>query len=125
MPSRLLVFTLDMFVFGSFAPRLAAVTYTVTVTNDAGAGSLRQAITDANASGGADTIDFNIASGVTIRFSPFGLLSGITDPVTIDATAPTSRAGRRRTCNLQLSTCNLPTPPLAKTRAPLPAPSFP
>ena len=37
-------------------------TYTVTNTNDSGAGSLRQAILDANANGGADTIDFNIAA---------------------------------------------------------------
>lgn len=38
-----------------------AATFTVTNTNDSGAGSLRQAITDANASAGADQIDFNIA----------------------------------------------------------------
>src|SRR5213592_3578329 len=37
-----------------------AMTFTVTNTNDSGAGSLRQAITDANNTGGADTIDFNI-----------------------------------------------------------------
>ena len=36
-------------------------TYTVTNTNDSGAGSLRQAIIDANANSGTDTIDFNIA----------------------------------------------------------------
>ncbi|WP_189688244.1 cadherin domain-containing protein, partial [Pseudorhodoferax aquiterrae] len=36
-------------------------TYTVTSTADSGAGTLRQAITDANANAGADTIVFNIA----------------------------------------------------------------
>ncbi|UKN01186.1 T9SS type A sorting domain-containing protein [Paracrocinitomix mangrovi] len=36
-----------------------AVTYTVTNTNDAGAGSLRQAILDANANAGADDINFS------------------------------------------------------------------
>ena len=36
-------------------------TYTVTNTNDSGAGSLRQAILDANANAGVDTIEFNIA----------------------------------------------------------------
>src|SRR4029079_12025230 len=42
-----------------------AATFTVTNINDSGAGSLRQAITDANAAGGADTIEFNIVgSGV-------------------------------------------------------------
>ena len=37
--------------------------YTVINTADAGAGSLRQAIIDANANGGKDTIRFNIAAG--------------------------------------------------------------
>ena len=42
-----------------------ANTYTVTSNADSGAGTLRQAILDANASGGADTIGFNIVgSGV-------------------------------------------------------------
>jgi hypothetical protein len=37
-----------------------AATFTVTVTNDSGAGSLRQAILDANAAAGEDTItDFS------------------------------------------------------------------
>ena len=45
---------------------VSAATYTVTNTNDSGAGSLRQAITDANGTPGvADTIEFNISgSGV-------------------------------------------------------------
>ena len=38
-----------------------AATFTVTTTADSGPGSLRQAILDANASPGADTIVFNIA----------------------------------------------------------------
>ena len=43
----------------------AANTYTVTSTADSGAGTLRQAILDANANPGADTIAFNIVgSGV-------------------------------------------------------------
>ncbi|NQU17682.1 MAG: hypothetical protein HQ564_06400 [Candidatus Saganbacteria bacterium] len=37
-----------------------AATYTVTNTNDSGAGSLRQAINDAVANIGADTVEFNI-----------------------------------------------------------------
>ena len=42
-----------------------ANTYTVTTTADSGAGSLRQAVLDANANAGPDTIAFNIAgSGV-------------------------------------------------------------
>src|SRR5215471_6308886 len=38
----------------------AQTTFVVTNTNDSGAGSLRQAILDANANAGADTINFNI-----------------------------------------------------------------
>jgi hypothetical protein len=37
-----------------------AASFTVTNINDSGSGSLRQAILDANATSGADTIDFNI-----------------------------------------------------------------
>ena len=38
-----------------------AATFTVINTNDSGAGSLRQAINDANAASGADTIVFNLS----------------------------------------------------------------
>jgi hypothetical protein len=67
------------------AALVSATTYTVTSTADAGAGSLRQAILDANANAGPDTIAFNIAgSGVhTITLS--SLLAPLTSPVTIDA----------------------------------------
>ena len=58
-------------------------TYVVTNTNDSGAGSLRQAIVDANANAGADTISFNIGSGTqTITLS--SLLPTITGQTTID-----------------------------------------
>lgn len=46
--------------FMSFAAILQATNYTVINTNDAGAGSLREAITSANAAMGADNIYFNI-----------------------------------------------------------------
>lgn len=42
------------------AKQVSAATFTVTDTNDSGAGSLRQAITDANAAAGDHTITFNI-----------------------------------------------------------------
>ena len=38
-------------------------TFTVTTTNDSGAGSLRQAILDANKTSAVDTIKFAISSG--------------------------------------------------------------
>ncbi len=44
-----------------FAATASAATFTVTNTNDSGAGSLRQAITDANGAAGADTIAFNVS----------------------------------------------------------------
>jgi uncharacterized membrane protein len=59
--------------------------YTVTNTNDSGAGSLRQAITDANSHSGIDMIAFNISgTGPTITVS--SSLPNITDPVMIDGT---------------------------------------
>jgi hypothetical protein len=43
------------------AVNISAATFTVTNTNDSGAGSLRQAVLDANAAGSADTIVFDAA----------------------------------------------------------------
>ncbi len=61
-----------------------AATFTVTNTNDSGAGSLRQAILDANARSGVDLILFSLGSGVqTIR--PNSALPTITDTVEINA----------------------------------------
>lgn len=68
-------------------------TFTVTNAADSGAGSLRQAITSANASAGLDTINFNIAeSGIQFVFvgSP---LPTITDPVVIDGTTQPGYSG--------------------------------
>ena len=66
------------------ASSLAAATYTVTNTNDSGPGSLRQAILDANANAGADTIAFNIPGGGVQTITPATDLPQITDGVTID-----------------------------------------
>lgn len=65
-----------------------AATFTVTTTNDSGAGSFRQAIADANAAAGADFITFAITNaGKTIN--PASALPAITEPLTIDgATQP-------------------------------------
>ncbi|HUP79999.1 MAG TPA: DUF4347 domain-containing protein, partial [Pirellula sp.] len=67
-------------------------TYTVTNTNDSGAGSLRQAIIDANANAGADTIAFNIAGTGVHTISPTTAMTTITGQVTIDATTDDSFA---------------------------------
>jgi hypothetical protein len=63
---------------------VAAATFTVTNTDDSGPGSLRQAILDANAAGGADTIDFAIAGGGVHSIALTSPLPAITDAVTID-----------------------------------------
>lgn len=63
----------------------AATTFVVTNTNDTGAGSLRQAILDANANPGSDLITFNIGTGLK-TITPSSKLPDITDPVVIDGT---------------------------------------
>jgi parallel beta-helix repeat protein len=69
-------------------------TYTVTNTNDSGAGSLRDAIDQANASVGIDdTIIFNIAGGGVHTIALASDLAFITDTVTIDATTEVDYAG--------------------------------
>jgi len=64
----------------------SAATFTVTNTNDSGPGSLRQAILDANATPGADTIAFNIPGFGVQTISPLTPLPALTDDagVTID-----------------------------------------
>jgi hypothetical protein len=62
-------------------------TFTVSNLSASGAGSLRQAILDANAQTGPDTIDFTVAG--TIRTS----LPAITDTVSIDGTTAPGFAG--------------------------------
>lgn len=62
-------------------------TYTVTTSADSGAGSLRQAILNANADSSADTINFEMTDGSTI--SLLSSLPAITNTVTIDAQGQT------------------------------------
>jgi hypothetical protein len=64
------------------ASQAQAATFTVANTNDDGAGSLRQAIIDANATAGADTIDFAVSGQITLASQ----LPNITDSagLTID-----------------------------------------
>ena len=62
----------------------ALATFTVTTTNDAGAGSLRTAITSANAAAGTDTINFSIAGAGVHTINLTSALPTITGAVTID-----------------------------------------
>ncbi|MBC7775865.1 MAG: T9SS type A sorting domain-containing protein [Phycisphaerae bacterium] len=72
---------LGFFLLG--LPMIWANTYTVINTDDDGAGSLRQAITDANLNPGADVIDFSVAGTVTLLSD----LPTISDALTIDGTS--------------------------------------
>src|SRR5260221_3088616 len=71
-----------------------AATFTVTNTNDSGAGSLRQAILDANTAPGADTITFSIGGGGAKLIAPSTLLPAITGPATLDATTQPGYSGK-------------------------------
>jgi Carboxypeptidase regulatory-like domain len=76
-----LILGLAILLTGS-AATVGAATITVTNLNDSGAGSLRQAIIDANAASGADTINVNTspATGTINLLTP---LPAITDTVAI------------------------------------------
>jgi hypothetical protein len=71
-------------LFALSASALAGATFTVTNTDDSGPGSLRQAITDANANAGADTIAFAIPGTGVHTIAPLSLLPIIGQPLTID-----------------------------------------
>ncbi|MFO0940977.1 MAG: hypothetical protein U0930_09430 [Pirellulales bacterium] len=68
-------------------------TYMVTTTSDSGAGSLRQAILDANAHTGSDRIAFNIAGTGVHTITPLSSLPTITDSVIVDGTTESDFAG--------------------------------
>ncbi|HZN68934.1 MAG TPA: hypothetical protein VFB66_26880, partial [Tepidisphaeraceae bacterium] len=69
--------------------------FTVTTTADAGPGSLRQAILDANAAPGADVIGFAIPgpAGTVHTILPLSPLPSVTGPTTLDATTQPGYAG--------------------------------
>ena len=60
------------------------VTFTVTNTGDSGAGSLRQAILDADASPGGDLIAFAIPGSGVQTIAVATALPAITEPVAVD-----------------------------------------
>jgi hypothetical protein len=80
-PRRRSAFLAAAFAAGASA---RAATFTVTTSGDSGAGSLRQAMLDANASPGADTIAFNIPGSGVHTLIPETILPAITDPVILD-----------------------------------------
>jgi small-conductance mechanosensitive channel len=88
-------------ILGLAGSSLFASTFTVTNTNDAGPGSLRQAIDDANAAPGADTIVFAIPGAGVHTITPQSLLPIVNEAVTIDGyTQPGSSANTNPTGGL-------------------------
>src|SRR6476620_9785866 len=92
-----------------------ANTFTVINTNDSGAGSLRQAILDANGTAGTDQINFNIPGSGVQTISPLTQLPAITDPVVIDgytqpgASVNTLANGDNAVLLIELSGSKIPT----------------
>src|SRR3954452_24220867 len=76
----------------SLESRTLLTVFTVTNTNDGGAGSLRDALTQSNNHAGVDTIAFNIsASAKVIR--PASPLPEVWDPAVVDGTTQPGFAG--------------------------------
>src|SRR5580658_8356842 len=84
--------SLAVLAFAGFASSLCAATFTLSNNNPSGPGSLQQAILDANANPGPDTIAFNLPAGSRL-IAPTSPLPTITDPVTIDGTTQPGYAG--------------------------------
>src|ERR1051325_894469 len=81
------------FALENFEPRLLLTAFTVTSSADAGVGTLRQAITDANASIGLDSISFNIVGVGVPTINLASALPAITDPLSINgATQPSANS---------------------------------
>jgi hypothetical protein len=74
--------------WGRLEPTAHAASISVINTNDSGPGSLRQAILDANASPGPDTISFDFSQPGINTISPASPLPVITDPLVINGLTP-------------------------------------
>ena len=88
-----LLATLMVFAFLLHAGMAHGGTFTVTNTADSGLGSLRWAITNANANPGANTINFQISGTAPFTINLSSALPAVTDQVTIDATTQTGYSG--------------------------------
>ena len=89
-----------------FGARAAADTFTVTNTNDSGAGSLRQAITSVDATAGTHSIVFNIPGGGVQTIALTSSLPAITVTVVVDGTTQPGFSG---TPLIELNGAGLPT----------------
>ncbi len=82
-----------------------AATFTVINTNDTGLGSLRQAMTDANATAAADVIEFNISGAGVHTIVPMSPLPTQTKPVLIDGS---TQPGYATTPLIEIDGTNIP-----------------
>jgi len=85
--------------------------FQVTNTNNTGAGSLADAISQANASPGLDTITFNLPEGFSMTIAPTTALPDITDPLFINGySQPGAARGpiATRTIRINIDGVNLP-----------------
>ena len=73
--------------FATFMGEASPASFVVTNTNDSGAGSLRQAILDANAAEGAETITFAIPGSGRHTITLATALPAVTENTTIDGTS--------------------------------------
>jgi titin len=73
--------------------RVALSTFLVTNSNDSGPGSLRQAILDADAGPGGDTIAFNVGGGGVQTIRPTSPLPALSQAVVLDATTQPGFSG--------------------------------
>ena len=86
----------------AFAAPLAASTFTVTNTNDSGAGSLRQALLDAqNCAGAPHTIAFDVPAG--------SLTNGVAVITPATALPPSPARAPRSTARRRPQTAAIPT----------------
>jgi titin len=89
LPPCAVLFALEL--VGAFALRGAV--FTVTNVADSGPGTLRSAITNANATPGPDWIHFNLTGTGPFTIAPLSPLPALTDPTIIDATTQPGYAG--------------------------------
>ncbi len=92
-PFALIVALVTTSVSGLAASPRFDATFLVMNENDSGSGSLRQAILDANALAGPDTIAFALTGTPPFVIRVDSDLPAVTDPVTIDATTQAGYAG--------------------------------
>src|SRR5262245_52746447 len=95
-----MTFLIRILVLPCFAFTASAATFTVVNTNDAGAGSLRQAILDSNGTAATNSIGFNIAGSGVRAIKLLSALPAVTRAVTINGfTQPGASANTLSTGN--------------------------